>query len=103
MEQIPVDVILDGDSTPHRVVVDQRDFAKAEAMGLFSDSPQRVTRTRYLAWSAAHRAGVTKLPWPKFNDEQLVHAEVAPEYEAPADDSAEPDLDPGRSDQTAGG
>lgn len=103
MEQIPVDVVLDGDPTVHRVIVDQRDFAKAEAHGLFADTKQQVTRTRYMAWSAATRAGLTKLPWPKFNDDLLVNAEVAPEYEVPADDSAEVDLDPGRPDQTAGG
>ncbi len=63
------------DGTRARVTVDQRDHVAAEEADFFPSSLNQVTRHRYLAWSAAKRAGETDLTWPKFN-KQVVSADV---------------------------
>lgn len=91
-EPIPVDVTIEGTANPVRVMVDQRDLAAAEAAGLPGDTTQLHTRTRYLAWSAGRRAGHWRTAWPKFNEQECIHAEV-PEDHVDGDGDA---LDPGR-------
>lgn len=95
--RIPVVIEL-ADGTQHRVTVDQRDFAAAEAKDLYAGTPKQVIRTRFLAWSALTRDGGTKAPWEKFNASDCVSAEVDPEWSA-ADPPAD-DLDPGSPDQS---
>lgn len=102
MQAIPVDLQIEGRPDLVRVVVDQRDFARAEAEDLYDDTPRKHTRTRFLAWSAAKRAEVTTKSWAEFNASDLISAEVAPEhYEQEAGDPPADGLDPGRTDQNA--
>jgi len=97
-------VLVMADDTEHQVDIDQRDHAAAEAMDLGPDSGKRVTRMRYLGWSAARRAGVTKSTWEKFNTTECVAVDVSPDYQPPGDDEQSADhLDPGRPGQSAAG
>ena len=102
MRPIPVLLDLDGRAEQLRVLVDQRDLAAAEAEDLGPDCGRPLTRTRYLAWRAAKRAGVVSTPWPKFNEVECVQAEVAPDYQPDRPEDRVDDLDPGRPDQNAG-
>lgn len=99
-QPIPVDVTIEGAAAPVRVVVDQRDLAAAEAAGLGDDTIQRHSRTRFLAWSAGRRAGHWRTPWPKFNDQECVHAEVPADFNDDDDADGETGadaLDPGQT------
>jgi hypothetical protein len=102
-DKLPLVLVL-ADDSEHVVDVDQRDHAAAEAMDLGAETARRVTRIRYLGWSAAKRAGVTKLPWEKFNATECVAVDVAPGYTPPGDDGPSADgLDPGRPGQSDAG
>lgn len=94
-QRIPV-LITMGDGTQHEVVVDQRDFAAAEAKELFSDTRMPATRTRFMAWNAARREGVYKGTWEKFNTADCQEADAA---DPEGDDDG---LDPGRPAPSAG-
>jgi hypothetical protein len=97
-------VLVMADDTEHTVDVDQRDHAAAEAVDLGPDCGRKVTRMRYLGWSAAKRAGVTKLPWEKFNATECVAVDVSPDWVAPGEDGpSADDLDPGRPGQSDAG
>lgn len=54
------------DGSDYDVATDQRDFAKWE-MQTFFDNRRDVVRTRFLAFAAASRTGMTVLSWPKFD------------------------------------
>lgn len=102
VQRVPMLLWLEGQQEVQRVIVDQRDFAAAEGAGYPDGDERRVVRIRYLAWSAARRAGVTKTTWSRFNDSECMHAEVDPGYDD-EDDGEGDSLDPGRPDQPAGG
>lgn len=54
---------------------DQRDFYRWERTGnVVNDPKKQVEMTRFLAWHAAHRQGLTTLQWKEF-DKVLVDAE----------------------------
>jgi hypothetical protein len=96
-QRVPIDLVLH-DGTEHQVIVDQRDFAAAEAKDLFAHSPQVTTRTRFMAWNAAKRAGLTKVTWEKWNATECESAEVSADHqEEPA---GADELDPGRKGQS---
>jgi len=82
------------DGAKHRVVADQRDFARWEVQP-DADDRNIHTRARFLAWSAMTRQGLTTTPFSRFNLEDCV--------EVNADDGEdEQGLDPGRKDPGAG-
>jgi hypothetical protein len=93
------------DGTEHTVTLDQRDHAAAEAEDLPATSSSRVTRMRFLGWSAGKRAGLLRMPWQQFNESSCVNVDVHPDWTAPAeeDDESADHLDPGRPDQSAAG
>lgn len=63
--QQEIDVEMD-DGQTWSVVADQRDLARYEVQDFYN--PARLfTGVRFLAWSASHRAGKTKLSWVPFN------------------------------------
>lgn len=72
------------------VQVDQRDWAALEAQ----DIPESAAhmRTRYLAYSAARRAGRVSIDWVRFNERDCVEAAV---QETEDDSEGEQGLDPG--------
>lgn len=85
------------DGTLFEVTADQRDVAafEIEPFGCsYNEYDSRVfTATRYLAWHAAKRAGLTKLSWDKFSEQCMHVAEVRePDPEA---------SDPGQSAASA--
>jgi hypothetical protein len=63
--QIRASVEMDG-GEKWTVVADQRDVAKYEAQD-FYDPGKRITMTRFIAWTASRRQGLTKLSWPAFD------------------------------------
>lgn len=87
------------DGTEHRVVVDQRDFARWEAAP-FRDEETPHTKLRYLTWSAMSRQGLTSAKWPEFNERLLVDTGV-PDEEDEEDEEGEQGLDPGRRPTSA--
>jgi hypothetical protein len=90
------DVILEArmdGGTEHRVVVDQRDFARWEAQP-FRDEEALHTRLRFLTWSAMTRQGLTTAAWPEFNERLLVDTGV-PDDDEDEDEEGEQGLDPG--------
>ena len=87
------------DGTEFTVESDQRDWAAMEAL----DLPPRAVATlfRALAWSAAHRTGVYKHDWKRFNTTDAVRVHDALGDEAldeagPEDEEGEQRLNPGR-------
>jgi hypothetical protein len=88
--RVPVTAEMD-DGRVLSAVIDQRDYARAEAQDL-PDSAL-MTRVRFLTWSALNRAGRYAGSWEQFNTTDCVEAsDVAPEEPA----GAEEGLDPGR-------
>jgi hypothetical protein len=98
---IPVLLKLEGRDEPVEVFVDQRDLARAEADE--SGNVERpLTRNRFLAWSAAKRAGVVSCTWEKFNGHECIDATVSTSYKEETDADQVDELDPGQVDQNAG-
>lgn len=93
--KIPVTVALDDDRTL-TVTCDQRDFAKAEAQEIDSDT--KHTWVRFLAWSALTRTKQYSGTWQEFNEVDCVEASDVQEEPAGADEG----LDPGLQDPPAG-
>jgi len=69
--QIRISVELEGEE-PYAVTADQRDLARYEVWDGFAPERKHTT-TRYIAWAASKRQGLTKLSWPAF-DAQLIEA-----------------------------
>lgn len=89
------EVRLEGDVT-HRVVVDQRDWARMEVQEFPASA--LLTRGRFLAWSAMTRQGMTAVKWDEFNERLCVDIEdIGPESEG------EQSLDPGRTTPSTSG
>jgi len=84
------------DGTAFTAVADQRDMAAWEAHP-DNDGMRQLTVVRFLAWSAARRAGQYKGPWKAFNEQDCVQA-IDPEVSESdeSDGEGEEGLDPGR-------
>jgi hypothetical protein len=79
-------VIMD-DGAEHTVTADDRDWSAKELHDFpaqYIDNGQGgaarrglapITETRFLAWSAATRAGLVKMPWSQFNTTDCVSVE----------------------------
>lgn len=93
--QVPVRVVMD-DGRELTALVDQRDFARAEAQQI-PDTAQQ-TMVRFYAWSALSRTKQYGGSWEEFNATDCVEATDV--LEEPAGADGEPD--PGRTDQSAG-
>ncbi len=93
--KVPFRVELD-DGPTLEVVVDQRDFARAEAQDI--TAAQKVTWVRFLAFCALARTGQYKRDWTRFNEVDCVEAAEIPAVAAAVDDVD----DPGRPDRGAG-
>lgn len=79
---------------------DQRDYAALEAQEL----PGAITGLRFLAWSAAHRAGAYAGTFETFNTVDCVEVEDVTDYGPDPDGEGEGEqrLDPGRPAPPAG-
>lgn len=65
------------------VTTDQRDWYKWEKSGNIVNDPKKmVEMTRFLAWHAAYRQGLTELSWKEF-DKVLIDAEEAGQEDEP--------------------
>lgn len=91
--QIRIAVELEGEQ-PYEVLADQRDIARWEAWEGCVPGRKHTT-TRYIAWAASKRQGLTKLGWPAF-DAELIEASDA------FDDAEDEELDPTKPAQSAG-
>ncbi len=87
--KFPIAVEMEGGET-WTVTADQRDLAKYELQEFYS-SARVMTTTRYLAYAASIRQGLTKLTWPKFDAACIYAGDVVEE--------AEPNVDPGMPDR----
>lgn len=78
------------DGNTWNVKGDQRDLAKYEVQPFYNPE-LRMTMTRFIAWSASVRNGLTKLKWPEF-DAQCVEAGDV--------DDEDTELDPTKTDRS---
>jgi hypothetical protein len=93
MPRLQIELVAEmADGTEHKVVADQRDFARWEVQP-DADEARFHLKTRFLAWSAMTRQGLTKTPFSRFNLEECieVHADDEPDGEG-----EQGGLDPGR-------
>lgn len=85
-----MDVLLDGRDEPITVYVDQRDFAAWEVRPeAENDRAWVFTRSRFVTWHAAKRAGQYTGTWEAFNEKDALrvgdHDRVAAESESDAE------------------
>lgn len=82
------------DGTDFEVSADQRDVAKWETQPFGTPLNQVASRLftyqRFIAWSAAKRQGLTKLDWPKFDEQCVCVDAIAGEAEADAENPGNP-------------
>lgn len=68
-------VTLEEGHESFEVTTDQRDFYRWEKMGnVVNDKAKQVEMTRFLAWHAGSRQGLTTLAWKEF-DKVLIDSE----------------------------
>ncbi len=94
-----LDFVLDGREEALTVKSDQRDFAAWEAQPEAENERAWVhTRFRFLAWSAARRAGLIdkSIDWPKFNEELCIQV-TSRDMDEPEDPEGEQEPDPSRA------
>jgi hypothetical protein len=98
MPRINTELVAEmADGTTHKVVADQRDFARWEVQP-DSDDSNFHTKARFLAWSAMTRQGLTTTPFSRFNLEDCI--EVHADDDEP-EAEGEQGLDPGRPEASA--
>jgi hypothetical protein len=83
------------DGSQIKVVADQRDVARWEVQPFGTSLEQARSRSftflRFMAWNAARRGGLTKLPWERFDDECAdVDVEAGAVIAADAEDPGRP-------------
>lgn len=99
MPRVNVELVAEmEDGTTHKVVADQRDFARWEVQPDADDS-QFHTKSRFLAWSAMTRQGLTTTPFTRFNLQDCVEVHGADDNEKA---EGEQGLDPGRAEVSGG-
>ncbi len=89
-----MDVALDGRDDPITVYVDQRDFAAWEIRPEAENERAWVfTRSRFVVWHAAKRAGQYSGTWPEFNERDAIQVKDHPKADAETESEAQDDAE----------
>jgi hypothetical protein len=94
MPRISLELVAEmADGKEHKVVADQRDYARWEVQPDHDESRYHL-KARFLAWSAMTRQGLTSTPFSRFNADECI--EVHADDDEQNSEGEQGCLDPGQ-------